>query len=240
MKYRSIFISDVHLGTSHSRSDDLHEFLKDNECDYLFLVGDLIDGWVLKNKWNWDVDDNLILQKLLRKARKGTKIIYLTGNHDEFLRPFSGNAFGNIEILDDFIYTTANGKRYLVIHGDKFDGMLNSMQWISKLGSWLYQFILDINLHYNQFRHRMGWGYYSLSHKIKTNVKEAVKYAVSFENALVEEAKRHNVDGVICGHIHYPDQKEIDGIEYHNTGCWVEMATAIVEEDDGTLKLLKM
>lgn len=242
MKYRTIFISDVHLGTKHSRVSDLIQFLKENDSEYLYIVGDLIDGWALKRKWYWDNQHNLLIQKLLRKSRKGCKIVYVSGNHDEFLRKFDlfGHEFGGISIVDDCYHIGADEKKYLVIHGDKFDGILNSLSFISKLGSWLYGFILNLNMYFNRLRRRMGFSYYSLSHHIKTNVKEAVMYATKFEEALVIEAINHEVDGVICGHSHFPIQKSIRGLEYHNCGCWVEMATCIVEHDDGRLELLKL
>lgn len=239
--YRSIFISDVHLGTRHARVEKLIEFLKENECDTLYLVGDFVDGWALKRKWFWDRHHNLLIQKLLKRVRKGRRLVYAAGNHDEFLRDYlSVEDFGGIEVVDEIVHTTAKGKRYLVIHGDKFDGVLNSFSFISKFGSWLYDVILDLNLFYNNIRKRFGNGYWSLSHFIKSNTKEAVKYCFKFEEALVFEAKRKGVDGVICGHIHNPAQKIIEGVEYHNCGCWVEMATAIVETDDGELKLLEI
>lgn len=237
--YRSIFISDVHLGTRHARVETLINFLLENDWDSLYLVGDFVDGWALSRKWFWDKHHNLLIQKLLKKVRKGRRIVYTPGNHDEFLRgylPFED--FGGIEVIDEIIHTTANGKRYLVIHGDKFDGILNSFSFISRLGSWLYDVILDLNLFYNNIRKKFGSRYWSLSHFLKSNTKEAVKYCFKFEEALVFEAKRNKVNGVICGHIHSPVQKIVDGIEYHNCGCWVEMATAIVETDDGELKLL--
>lgn len=238
--YRSIFISDVHLGTKHSRVEKLIEFLKENESENLFIVGDFIDGWALKRKWYWNSNHNLLIQKILRKSRKGTRVIYLPGNHDEFLREFLlFQDFGGIEFVDDYVHTTANGKKYLVIHGDRFDGMLNSMSFISKFGSWIYDVILDINLLYNKIRRKMGFGYWSLSHYLKMNAKQAVEYCCKFEDALIYEATRRGVDGVICGHIHNPSQKTIKNLEYHNTGCWVEMATAIVELEDGTLKLIE-
>lgn len=239
--YRSIFISDVHLGTRHARVEKLIEFLRENDCDNLFIVGDFIDGWALRRKWFWDKNCNLLIQKLLRKARHGCRIVYLPGNHDEFLRDYLlFQEFGGIEIVDDLVHTTANGKKYLVIHGDKFDGVLSSLSLISKLGSWLYDVILDLNLVYNKIRRKMGFGYWSLSHYLKLNAKQAVEYCCKFEDALIYEARRKEVDGVICGHIHNPCQKNLEDIEYHNCGCWVEMATAIVELEDGTLKLLQI
>lgn len=242
MKYRSIFISDTHLGTKHSRVSDLIEFLKENESDFLYIVGDFIDGWALRKKWYWDEQHNLLIQKILRRTRKGCKVIYLSGNHDEFLRKFelTNQSFGGVEIVNDCVHTCVNGKRYLVIHGDKFDGILNNLSFISKLGSRLYEYILNLNLLFNYWRRRLGMEYYSLSHKIKTNVKEALAYATKYEDALVMEAISHEVDGVICGHSHFPAQKSIGGVEYHNCGCWVEMATCIVEHFDGRMELLKL
>jgi UDP-2,3-diacylglucosamine pyrophosphatase LpxH len=242
MKYRSVFISDVHIGTKHSRVGDLIKFLKENEYDYLYLVGDIIDGWALKQKWVWSEECNLFIQKLLRKSRKGVKITYISGNHDEFLREFDflGHEFGGISIVNDCQHICSNGKKYWVIHGDRFDGVLNSLSFISKFGSWAYSFILDFNTYFNKIRRKLGLPYYSLSHKIKTNVKEAVMYATKFEDSLAIEAVSNEVDGVICGHSHWPIQKKIRGIEYHNCGCWVEMATCIVENTDGQLELLKL
>ena len=241
MKYKSIFISDVHLGMKYSRVKDLLNFLKDNECETLYLVGDIIDGWSLKNKWYWNADYNLLVQKLLRKSRKGTRIVYLTGNHDEFLRDFGDSLnLGNIEIMDEIIHVSPNGKKYLVIHGDIFDGILSSMKIISQIGNILYDVILKVNSIYNKIRANLGFHYWSLSHYLKVNTKEAVNFCFKFERALVEVAKHKKVDGVICGHIHYPCQKMIDGIEYHNTGCWIELATVIVEHDDGKLELIDL
>lgn len=225
----------------YARVKELLDFLRDNECDNLYLVGDIIDGWSLSSKWYWNADYNLLIQKILRKSRKGTNVVYLTGNHDEFLRNFGDTLdMGNIKIVDKTIHISPNGKKYLVIHGDVFDGLLSSMKFISKLGNFLYDVILWFNSWFNKFRQKCGMDYWSLSHYIKVNTKEAVKFCFKFEKALVEAAKHNNADGVICGHIHYPCQKMIDGIEYHNTGCWIELATAIVEHEDGKLELIDL
>jgi UDP-2,3-diacylglucosamine pyrophosphatase LpxH len=242
MIYKSIFISDVHLGTKHSRTNELINFLRVSECENLFIVGDLIDGWALKNKWYWDDNCNLLIQKILRKSRKGCNVIYLPGNHDEFLRDFDFQdiSFGGIKIVPDYEYECVNGKRYLIIHGDKFDGMLNSISFISKFGSWMYAFILDINLHFNKLRRRFGFTYYSLSHKIKTNIKRALAYASKYENAIILEVTSRNMHGVICGHSHYPMIKRINDIDYINCGCFVEMTTLVVEHLDGRFELLDL
>ena len=241
MKYRTIFISDIHLGIKYSRVEELLKFLKENECETLYLVGDVIDGWALKRKWYWDNNANLLVQKILRKSRHGTKVVYLSGNHDEFLRfidrPFS---FGNIEVQEEVIHTTATGAKYLVIHGDKFDGMLNKIKWISHLGSFFYDVILWLNVVVNKWRRKMGMQYWSLSHVIKQKVKEAVKFINHFETLLSAEAKRKNVDGVVCGHIHNACFKNIDGIEYYNCGSWMEQCNAVVEHMDGKMQIIKV
>lgn len=241
MKYKSIFISDTHLGVKYSRVDLLRKFLKENECDKLYLVGDIIDGWALSRKWHWDADYNIIIQKILRKSRKGTDVVYLSGNHDEFLRKFGEDVldFGNVKIMESCVHTTVAGKKYLVIHGDEFDGILNSMSFISHIGSWLYDIVLYLNHKYNKIRGRFGLRHYSLAQAIKTRVKDAVKYINKFENTLTEYAKKVKVDGVICGHIHHACHKMIDDVEYWNCGSWLEnKCSAIVEHEDGKLELL--
>ena len=241
MKYKTIFISDVHIGLKYSRVDELLKFLKENECDTLYLVGDVIDGWALKRKWFWDDNANLFIQKLLRKARHGTRIIYITGNHDEFLRFFERPLkFGNIEIQDEVIHTSVDGKTYLVVHGDKFDGILSKMDWISHVGSWLYDVVLWTGGRISTIRRRMGLSYWSLAHVVKIKVKKAVKFMTKFEVALAREANRHNTTGVICGHIHQADHKLIDGIEYYNCGSWLEHCNAIVEHEDGRLEIIRV
>jgi UDP-2,3-diacylglucosamine pyrophosphatase LpxH len=241
MKYRSIFISDVHLGIKYSRVEELLKFLKANECDNLYLVGDIVDGWALKRRWYWDNNCNLLIQKILRKARHGTKVVYLTGNHDEFLRFFERPIeFGNIEVTDEVVHVLSNGDTYLVIHGDKFDGLLNNMDWISHFGSWVYDGILWLSAKLNTWRRKLGMQYWSLSHVVKFKVKEAVKYMTNFEVALAAEAKRKGVKGVICGHVHHACFKMIDGIEYYNCGSWLEHCNVIVEHMDGRLEIINI
>jgi UDP-2,3-diacylglucosamine pyrophosphatase LpxH len=241
MKYRAIFLSDIHIGLKYSRVEELLKFLKENECDTLYLVGDIIDGWALRRKWNWDENANLLIQKLLRKARHGTKVVYLSGNHDEFFRFFERPlSFGNIEIQDELIHTTAAGKKYLVIHGDKFDGVLNKMDWISHVGSFLYDGILWLSDKISYIRRKMGKEYWSLAHEVKSKAKQAVKFMTSFENILAKEAKRHDVAGVVCGHIHHACHKTIDGIDYYNSGSWLEHCTAVVEHEDGRMEVLRI
>jgi UDP-2,3-diacylglucosamine pyrophosphatase LpxH len=241
MKYRSIFISDLHLGIKYSRVEELLKFLKENECDTLYLVGDIIDGWSLKRKWYWDNNCNLLIQKLLKKARHGTKLIYITGNHDEFLRFFEiPLTFGDIRISNEEIHTTVCGDKYLIIHGDKFDGILNNMSWVSHLGSFLYDIVLWCSDKLIRIRHRMGLSYWSLSHTIKYRVKEAVKYMTNFEIALATEARRRGVKGVVCGHIHHACYKDIDGIQYYNCGSWLEHCNVVVEHTNGKMEVLNI
>lgn len=241
MHYRTIWVSDVHLGLKYSRVDELLKFLKENDCETLYLVGDIIDGWALKQKWYWDANANLLIQKILQKAHTGTRIVYLTGNHDEFLRFFDRPLmFGNIEIHDEVIHTSADGKTYLVVHGDKFDGVLNQMDWISHVGSFLYDGILWLSDKISNLRRRMGMTYWSLANFVKTKVKKAVKFMTSFETVLVKEAARHNVTGVICGHIHNACHKTIDGIEYYNCGSFLEHCHVVVEHMDGRMKIIRV
>ena len=241
MKYRSIFISDIHLGIKYSRVPELLNFLRDNECDNLYLIGDIIDGWELKRKWYWDDNYNLLVQKILRKSRKGTNVVYITGNHDDFLRSFDiPIKLGDINITNEIIHTTYTGEKYLIVHGDKFDGVFNNMTWISHLGSWLYDVILYFSAKLAKIRQKLGMKYWSLSHFIKFRVKKAIKCMTNFEVSLVEEAKKQNVDGVICGHIHHASHKTIDGIEYYNCGSWLEHCNAVVEHLDGRFEVLNV
>ena len=241
MYYRTIWVSDVHIGLKYSRVDELLKFLKENECETLYLVGDIIDGWALKHKWYWDNNANLLVQKILRKARHGTKVVYISGNHDEFLRLFDGPIdFGPIEIRDEVIHTTADGHKYLIIHGDKFDGVLTKMAWISHVGAFLYDFILWTSDKISWIRRKLGWSYWSLSHVVKFKVKEAVQFMNKFETTLSNEAKRQKTDGVVSGHIHNACHKTIDGIEYYNCGSWLEHCNLVVEHADGKMEVINV
>lgn len=236
--YRAIWISDIHLGTPGCKADYLLDFLRHNESDRLYLVGDIIDGWQLRKNWYWKQSHNDVVQKVLRKARKGTKVIYIAGNHDEVLRNFLGMAFGDIDIVDEAIHVTRDGRRLWVTHGDYFDGIVQQAKWLAHLGDWAYNRILAINHHYNRIRHRMGLSYWSLSQYLKQKVKNAVNFITDFENALTSEARRRGYDGVVCGHIHKAEMREIDGILYCNDGDWVESLSALVETHSGELKLV--
>ena len=238
IRYRSIWISDIHLGTRGCKAEYLLDFLRQTESEYLYLVGDIIDGWRLKRSWFWAQSHNDVIQKLLRKARKGTKVIYVPGNHDEALRDYVDLQFGGVTVLRDTVHETAAGKRLLIIHGDEFDGIVRYAKWLAFLGDRAYELALQLNHWFNVARHRLGYPYWSLSAFLKHKVKNAVEYISNYETAIADEARRRKVDGVVCGHIHQAEIRDIDGILYCNDGDWVESCTALVELPDGHLELL--
>jgi UDP-2,3-diacylglucosamine pyrophosphatase LpxH len=235
---RSVWISDIHLGTRHCRVEELLDFLRQVDCKYLYLVGDFIDGWELKFRWFWRDDYNVLIQKLLRKSRKQTKVIYITGNHDEFIEQFVGMRFGTVIMAREAMHIAADGKKYLVIHGHQADGLTHFNHLLEKLGSHLYNWILDFNLYFNRLRRALGFGYWSLASFLKFKAKSAVKFVTDYEKTLATMARSHQADGVICGHIHRAEIKTIDGIQYFNSGDWVESCTALIEDFDGKIKLV--
>ena len=237
--YRTLFLSDVHLGSRGCQAELLLDFLKNNDAATIYLVGDMIDGWQLKNRWYWPQTHNDVVQKLLRKVRKGVRVIYLPGNHDEFARDYIGSVFGGVEVADHAYHMTADKKRLLIVHGDQFDIVVKHARWLAYLGDWAYTFALWSNLWLNKFRRKLGFTYWSLSAWAKLKVKNAVNFIGAFEAALVEAARRHNADGVVCGHIHHPVIRDIDGITYVNIGDFVESCTAVAEHDDGRLEILR-
>lgn len=236
--YRSVWISDVHLCTRDSQSELLHHFLDSIKCDYLYLVGDIVDVWALRKKWYWPKQYNEVLHRLLKRSRKGAKITYIPGNHDDFFRGFEGYRFGDVEIRLQAIHQTADGRRFLVMHGDEFDTIVRHHRWLAALGSRAYRYLIMLNRLVNVVRRWLGKPYWSFSGAIKRKVKQAVKFVSRFEEFLTRTAKEHEVDGVICGHIHQPQIREIDEILYCNTGDWVENCTALVEHEDGKLEIL--
>lgn len=238
-RVRALFISDVHLGMRPSRIGQLTDFLRHHDADTIYLVGDIVDGWRLAKSWHWPSDYNVLVQVLLEKANAGSKVIYLPGNHDEFLREYLGTYFGEVEFVDRTIHTSAQGKTYLVIHGDQFDVVVMHAKWLAHVGDWAYNAALRINMALNWVRRRLGLQYWSLSAWAKQKVKNAVSIIGRFEEALVHEARESGVDGVICGHIHFADMHDRLGIHYINTGDWVESCTAVVENDDGSFELVK-
>ena len=238
MRFRSIWISDIHLGTRGCKADLLLDFLRVTESETLYLVGDIIDGWRLKRRFYWHQSHNDVIQKLLRKARKGTNVIYVPGNHDEALRDYVDMQFGGVTVVREALHETADGKRFLILHGDEFDGITRYAKWLALLGDWGYNLMLSINNHYNWVRKKLGFPYWSLSAYLKERVKNAVEFVSNFEHAVAAEAHRRKVDGVICGHIHKAEMRDIDGVLYCNDGDWVESCTALVEHPDGRLEIL--
>jgi len=238
LHFRTIWISDVHLGTTGCQAQRLLEFLRATESDTLYLVGDIIDGWQLKRRWYWEQSHNNVVQTVLKKAKKGTNVIFVPGNHDEVIRQFIDLDFGGIKIRDELVHTTANGKRMLVLHGDRFDGVIACAKWLAYVGDNLYTLILKFNQWFNSWRARAGLPYWSLSQYLKGKVKNAVNYITSFEDALAAEAAKRGLDGVICGHIHKPEIRDINGITYCNDGDWVESLSALVEDPSGELRLV--
>ena len=238
-QHRTIWISDIHLGTAGCKAGFLLDFLKWNDSDTLYLVGDIIDGWQLRRGWNWPQAHNDVIQKILRKARKGTRVIYVPGNHDEFARGYLDHAFGGIEVMHEAVHVTADGKRLLVTHGDLFDGVVQQARWIALLGDQLYTLILALNHWFNRARARMGFGYWSLSQYLKHKAKTAVAFIADFEAALIREARRRGFDGVVCGHIHKAEIRMIDGMLYCDDGDWVESLAALVDDHAGRLEIVE-
>jgi len=236
--FRTLFISDVHLGSKAAKADFLIDFLRHHEAETIVLVGDIVDGWRLKRNWYWPQAFNDVTQKLLRKARKGTRIIYIPGNHDEFLREFPGTHFGGVEVAQRIIHEAADGRRYLVLHGDEFDVVVRHARVVAYLGDWAYDAAIAINVVFAAVRRRLGLPYWSFSAWAKQQVKSAVNFIGEFQRVVVEEARRNDADGVICGHIHHAVITDIDGIRYINSGDWVESCTAIAEHHDGEMELI--
>lgn len=235
MIYKSIFISDIHLGTKYSQAEHLLDFLKDNESESLYLVGDIIDGWAIKRKIKWKQSHSDVIQKLLRRARKGCKIYYITGNHDDFLRDFAPITLGdNAVIVNEATYESCDGKRYYVTHGDFFDTITMTKRWLAIVGDIGYDLLLSLNHYLTFFRNLFGFRkHWSLSKYVKDNVKSSVNFINDFETILSQYAKKNGYHGVICGHIHKAEIRKIDEIEYLNCGDWVESCTAIAQTIEG-------
>ncbi len=237
LHFRTVWISDLHLGTPGCQARALLDFLKQVECETLYLVGDIIDGWQLRRNWYWPQAHNDVVQKILRKARKGTRVIFVPGNHDEFLRRYVEHTFGGVEVVEDAVHITADGRRLWVTHGDLFDGVIQCAKWLAYLGDSAYGVTLKLNQWFNSVRARLGMPYWSLSSYLKLKVKRAVSYVSDFEVAVAREARKRGMQGVVCGHIHHAEMREIDGVLYCNDGDWVESLTALVEHADGRLAI---
>ena len=240
-KYRTLWISDVHLGTPGCKAEHLVDFLKHTECENLYLVGDIIDGWKLRSSWFWPQEHTNVVRKILTKSKRGTKVYYVTGNHDEFLRKFVGFglAIGNIRIVNEHVHTTANGRRLLVTHGDAFDVITRYHRWIAMVGDTAYEVTMQANHWLNQARRLLGMRYWSLSAFAKKSVKNAVNIVSEFENSVARECRRRGLDGVVCGHIHHAEIRDIDGVLYLNSGDWVESCTALAEDFNGRIEVIR-
>lgn len=238
IKVRSVWISDIHLGFRGCSADFLLDFLHSVECDYLYLVGDIIDVWEMKKKMFWPQAHNNVIRTLLGKAKHNTKVVFVPGNHDEIFRDYDGAVFGNVEIKNEVIHTTADNKKLLILHGDQFDSVVKISPMLAKVGSRLYEYLLRANRWVNFIRRKLGFSYWSLAAFLKHRVKNAVQYISNFEEAVAHEAARQGVDGVVCGHIHRAEIARHHGIDYFNCGDWVESCTALVEHPDGTMEIL--
>ena len=238
LRYRSIFISDVHLGYKGCRADSLSHFLKSVKCDYLYLVGDIVDVWSMKKSLFWPQEHNNVLRILLGKSKRGTKIIFIPGNHDEMFRDYDGHSFGNLHIHNQYVHTTADGQRLLLLHGDEFDSAVACSKLLAYIGTVIYDSMLWITVYINRYRRLFGWPHWSLATFVKTRLKNAMNYIESFESAAIHEAKCQGVDGVVCGHIHHASSKKIGNFYYYNTGDWVEGSTALVENHNGKIELM--
>ena len=235
VRLRSVFISDTHLGSRDSRANELLQFLASVEVDYLFLVGDIVDFWSLRKNFYWPQPHNDVLRAILGKARDGAQVIYVPGNHDDNMREFCGSAFGNLKIRRKYVHATADGREFLIMHGDEFDAAVKCSRWLAHLGSFFYECVLRANRALNACRRALGLPFWSLAGYVKLRLKNAVRYVEAFERAAATAAVQRKLDGIICGHIHRAGVREIDGVLYCNDGDWVESCTALVEEMNGRL-----
>ncbi|MCA8938801.1 MAG: UDP-2,3-diacylglucosamine diphosphatase [Planctomycetes bacterium] len=237
-QYRAVFISDVHLGTKDCQAKKLLKVLREIECETIYLVGDILDIWSLRRKWYWPKTHNEIVRRLVKDDENLPNVIFVPGNHDELFRDYDGYEFGKVTIRNEVVHTTLEGRKILVVHGDEFDAVVTNAKLITKVGDWLYYLLLYINRKFNRLRRAMRMPYWSLSAFVKKHVKSVISFVANFEKFLVKDARKRGVDGVICGHIHYPQIRNIDGIVYLNCGDWVENCTAIVETLEGKLELV--
>ena len=238
-RYRAIFISDVHLGAKACQASFILDFLKTHDAETIYLVGDIVDFWRIRRGAYWPQSHNDVIQKLMRKVRKGTRLVYIPGNHDEALRAYCGAHFGGIRLVRKAVHETADGRKFLILHGDEFDVVVRYAKWLAFLGDWAYDLALWTNTHLNWARRHFGLPYWSLSAYLKHKVKRAVNYIGEFEAALSQEAKRHGAHGVICGHIHHAAIRTFDDVLYINTGDWVESCTAVGETHEGRFEIIR-
>jgi len=237
-RYRSVWISDIHLGTRGCNATLLVDFLRSFECETLYLVGDIVDGWRLKKGWYWPDAHNEVIRRVLKHAHRRTRVVFVAGNHDEMLRDFAGLTFGGVELVLEAIHVTADGRRLLVTHGDSFDGVVLYARWLAFLGDKAYGLLLRSNILLNAIRRRMKLPYWSLSAHMKRKVKNAVEYVCNFEDAVAREAQERGLDGIVCGHIHTAEIRQFGDVTYYNDGDWVESCTALVEEPCGEMRIV--
>lgn len=237
--HRTIFISDVHLGTRGCKAELLADFLAKNSCDTLYLVGDIVDGWRLRHRWFWPEAHNRVLSAILHKIDSGTRVVFVPGNHDEVFREYCGRNIAGVEIVYEATHETADGRRFIVLHGDRFDSVIAYAKWLAYLGDWAYSLALELNELTHWMRRGLGLRYWSLSAFLKEKVKNALEYICSFEEAVAREVRERGFDGVVCGHIHHAAIKRIGGVVYLNDGDWVESCTALVEDARGSLEILR-
>jgi UDP-2,3-diacylglucosamine pyrophosphatase LpxH len=237
-KYRTVWISDIHLGTRGCNAAMLVDFLRSIECETLYLVGDIVDGWRLKKGWYWPDEHNEVVRRVLKMAHRGTRVVFVAGNHDEMLRQFAGLTFGGVELVEEAVHVTADGRRLLVTHGDSFDGVVLYARWLAFLGDKAYSLMLRLNIAFNAVRRRLHLPFWSLSAYLKRRVKNAVQYVCSYEEAVAREARERGVDGIVCGHIHCAEIRQFDDIAYYNDGDWVESCTALVEDAVGEMSIV--
>jgi len=237
-RYRTIWISDIHLGTRGCNAEMLIDFLDSTDSETMYLVGDIIDGWRLRKKLYWPATHNDVVWRILKRAKRGTRIVYIPGNHDEIVRQFAGLNFGGVEIHRAAIHETADGRRLLVLHGDEFDAVMLAHRWLAVVGDALYEVLMVLSGWINAVRRRFGLPYWSLSKMAKHKVKNAVEFISQYEEVVTRAAAARKVDGVVCGHIHTAEMKEFGGVSYYNDGDWVEGCTALVEHFDGRMEIL--
>jgi len=238
LHFRTIWISDIHLGTKGCNAEMLVDFLDSVDSETLYLVGDIVDGWQLKKRFFWPTAHNDVVWRIMKRARRGTRVIYIPGNHDEIFRQFTGMNFGGVEIRRKMIHSTADGRKLLVLHGDEFDTVMLAHRWLAVLGDAAYTALMGVNRRVNQVRRWFGLPYWSLSRIAKHKVKNAVAFISRFEEIVAHEAGRRHVDGVVCGHIHTAEIRQFGDVTYYNDGDWVEGCTALVEHHDGTMEVL--
>ncbi len=237
-KYRTVWISDVHLGTRGCNAAMLVDFLRSVDCQTLYLVGDIVDGWRLRKGWYWPDAHNEVVRRVLKMAHRGTRVVFIAGNHDEMLRDYAGMSFGGVEVALEAVHETADGRKLLITHGDSFDGVVLYAKWLAFLGDQAYSILLRTNIWFNAIRRRLRLPYWSLSSYMKKRVKNAVQYIGNYEEAVAHEALNRGLDGIVCGHIHSAEIRDIGGITYYNDGDWVESCTALAEDAQGVIRII--